>query len=189
MAKGRKPKPREQNEAAGNPARRPDRGPGPTVLRDSTYVAPAFLSEAGRGVWSEVVPTLEKMGVMSRGDVPIVAMLCETQPLWRRALEDYRDAKSRFIPKAVKTVNVLNPETGKHEAMSVPVGMALMPAAGEFAELSKLMIRMYEQLGMSPSARSRVDALPVGGDAANNGDAGDEFFNVQGVPKALRLAQ
>jgi hypothetical protein len=152
------------------------------------------MSAGGREHFDEVVGVLDQMGVMSLSDVPLVAMCAETRALWQRAWKEYQSAGQRMVPKGWRTITVEevdgagNVQTVKRD---MPTGLELMPAGREFVELSKLLIRYYEQMGMSPTARARLEAPPVGPGATggNKGTPDDEFFNKPGeVPPALKIS-
>lgn len=176
--RGRKPKPSALKEAQGNPGRRPlnEREPKPST---SNIRPPEGIGEKAREVWERRVPMLIDMGVMTDADVPLVRNMCELEILAERALTDYREAKQRFHPKGFRRMKLKDPETGGEVTTDVPTGMELIPAAKEYTRLLELQVRIWAELGMTPSSRARLDVDAAGGGAGDpeDPDSKDSFLD------------
>lgn len=90
MARGRPPKPDALNELRGDPGKRrryeiAPKGP------EGSPVPPAYLSEAARAIWDEVLPDLEAMGVVTKIDRLTLVVLVEAYARYRAAAEKIDD--------------------------------------------------------------------------------------------------
>jgi P27 family predicted phage terminase small subunit len=137
--RGRKPKPSRLRIVGGNAGRRPinTREPKPAIAAPS---APAVLRGEARREWRRVVPMLEAMGVLAAIDRAALAAYCQSYGRWLDAERELRRAGLTF-------------ETDKGNHVQSPlVGIARRAMAD--------VVRYSAEFGMTPSARSRVQADP-----------------------------
>lgn len=156
--KGRKPRPTRLQVIAGNPGGRPLNA-NEAELDLSQPDPPAFLCEDGREEWSRVVQVLFDAGLMTDLDRGALAAYCQAYGRWaaaERALREMSDKDRLTKGMVIKTTN----------------GNAIQnPLVGIANKALHEMVRCASEFGMTPSARSRVDAKPPskGNKFANNG--------------------
>jgi P27 family predicted phage terminase small subunit len=168
MTQGRKRTPTALKLVKGNPGKRalPANEAQPDLSRPKP---PGFLGRDGRFEWARVIEVLFTNGLMTDLDVPALTAYCDAFGQWAqavRALE--RDAKVDaskkygFVEKTSSGNNVQNPLVGiRNKARSDCVRFAL-------------------EFGMSPSSRSKVNAVfpnkPANAAPAKKKNPADEFF-------------
>lgn len=143
MKAGRKPKPTELKRLEGNPGQRPlnENEPKPRPIRPE---CPEWLSDVAKAKWNEVVPRLERTGVLTEVDGDVLAQYCSAFSNWRRY---------ELLAKDEKPVM----ETASGYLQQSPMVAAVMKA-------SMLVCRLGELLGLNPSSRSRIVVPPGDGD-------------------------
>lgn len=121
--------------------------PEPEYLNDLT--APKFLSALAVKVWDEVVPNLHRAGLLTKIDVPMLAMGCT-------AIAQYRVAaiKADNLVKA----KIIEGEDGRIEETGAHVNPWLIVQSMSF----KQAMAVFQQFGMSPVARTRITVKPQG---------------------------
>jgi P27 family predicted phage terminase small subunit len=123
---------------------RPDRAPESEASPDpaSPYQlkAPEWLSERATQKWDELALRLHGLGLLTEIDLDVFAMYCHTWDRWRSSEEQ------------VEKHGAITVAQSGYEAVSPHVTRA----KNHLAELMKLS----GLLGLSPSARSRVEAVP-----------------------------
>lgn len=144
---GRKPKPNEIKELAGNPGKRPlNNSPKPRPV--APKMPRGILPPEARKLWREVVPKLERLGVVTEVDGPALLLMCLHYAMAVRAARTLKDAGI--------TVRDTNGVERKHPALQI------------LRDNSSAWRQYAEQFGLTPSARSRLN-IPEPEDA-------DEFF-------------
>lgn len=136
MITGRKPKPTELRRLEGNPSGRPfnELEPKPRPLRP---VCPDWMTEDAKSKWDELIPKLERTGVLTEIDGDALAQYCTAFANWKQ----YEQLAAR-LPPVMKV--------GKSGYMQqAPMVAATMKA-------STLVARLAERLGLDPSSRSRI---------------------------------
>jgi P27 family predicted phage terminase small subunit len=139
--RGRKPKPTAQKKLEGNPGGRklnehePELPPAvetpPLELLDDT---------AGLAEWSRLVPLLRKAHAISEGDRASLLALCQQ---WSRYLEANKHAaRTGMVVKSPSGYPMPNPYIGISNK-----------ALGN-------CVKLWVELGLTPSARSRVTVTP-----------------------------
>jgi P27 family predicted phage terminase small subunit len=105
---------------------------------------PAELDDDARLEWDRVMPDLYRAGLMTRLDRAVLAAYCSAHGRWARAERALRklgdEGADGLLIKTAKGNVIQNPL----------VGIANKAAAD--------MVRFAAELGMTPSARSRVSA-------------------------------
>lgn len=156
MAKGRKPKPSRIKAIEGNPGKRPINAKEPKP-KGELPPAPAHLRAGARKAWARLASRLETSGIATAIDAIALEVLCEA---YADLLEARRKLK-RFGSNYYETVNQAG---GKmHRAH---------PALAAVRDADRRLRGWLAEFGMTPSARSRVDAAGQEG-----ADPADEFLN------------
>ena len=138
--KGRKPTPTALHVLRGNPGkrRRNPREPRPPALE--ALEAPAWLDPAAREEWQRLAPLLGQLGVVTATDADVLAAYCEAWVTWKQATLKLR--QGGLIVTTGKGDRVVSPYVKiAHHAMA-------------------LCARLLVELGMTPSARARVQVRP-----------------------------
>ncbi len=141
---GRRPHPTRLKVVRGNPGKRPlnTREPQPAAATDAFDAPPAELAGdvAALVEWARVAPMLRACGLVTEAERSALTALCQQ---WSRYLEAHGKVMSLgMVVKAANGVPVVNPY--------------LAVADKALAHCLKLWV----ELGLTPSGRSRMTALP-----------------------------
>ena len=131
--------------------------PDPEYLSDLT--APEYLSASAAKVWDEVVPNLRAALLLTKVDVPMLAMGCN-------AIAQYRVAATRASDDQLIKSKMVHPEDG---SAPVAVGEHVNPWLIVQSMSFKQAMTVFQQFGMSPAARTRISVNPQG-DLFGNGE-------------------
>ena len=140
--RGRKPTPTAIKELEGNPGHRPLNPNEPKPLRKAP-ACPKWLSDDAKREWRRLVKKLEALGVLTELDMAVFATYCDAFAKWKEADEFLTQRGLFFITPS-----------------GYPQQFPQVAIAQNYA---KLMNRCAEQLGLTPSARSRIIAENIGG--------------------------
>ena len=128
--------------AKGNPGKRPLNKSEPRPPSDD-ITPPEWVTGVAREKWDNVVPKLIGMGVMTNADVDTIARYCTMHEQYVKYLEQVRRGLD---------VLVIRDDAGKVKYMqSTPAATMMMKLAGS-------MLRIEQEFGLTPSARSGVSA-------------------------------
>lgn len=159
MTAGRKPKPTALKLVTGNPGKRAlnKKEAKPDL---SIPTPPPFLNDDAKVEWGRVVDVLFRAGLMTELDRAALAAYCQAYGRWaqaERALSRMADKDEFNRALMVKTHN----------------GTAIQnPLVGTANKAKADMVRYAVEFGMTPSARSKVNANPDD----NQKDQLKEFF-------------
>jgi P27 family predicted phage terminase small subunit len=120
--------------------RAPEREATPNVASGDQLKAPEWLSEGAKAKWDELALRLHSLGLLTEIDLDVFAAYCVSWANWRDAEE--------CIEKFGATTKV---QSG-YEAVSPHVTRA----KNHLAEV----IKLSSLLGLSPSARTRIEVRP-----------------------------
>ena len=140
MQRGPKPKPTKLALVQGNPGKRRlnQNEPEPPV---GDIPIPAFLTPYAAEEWRRLVPMLIAAGLVAQVDHAALEGYCQAYGRWRLAEESVAGPPvvlgSNNVPKENPCIRVARTER-------------------------KEMLRFAAELGLTPSARSRVERLPTG---------------------------
>ena len=139
MRPGRKPKPTQLKLLAGNPGHRPlnDAEPEAPVGRPS----PDFLDEVAGDEWDRICDLLERMGLLSMADRTVITAYCVIYSRWVEA--------ERMVKKSGTIVKSPNKESAIMSPYLCVANRAM-----------EQMLKLCVELGLSPSARSRIHIPP-----------------------------
>ena len=140
--RGPRPEPTVLKMAKGNPGKRK---PNPREPKPTTegITPPDYLAGPSLEKWNELRPQLEEMGVLTVADVETLARYCTMYEQWRKYLEQVRRGLD---------VLVIRDESGKVKYMQST------PAAVRLDKLAVSMLRIEQEFGLTPSARSSINA-------------------------------
>jgi P27 family predicted phage terminase small subunit len=133
--RGRKPKPTALKLVDGNPGRRPIRGsePKPPATRPT---CPAHLSPTAKAEWKRLAGALSEIGLLTQIDRTVLAAYCQAYGRWVEA-----ERRLAETPPLLKT----------------PAGyVQVSPWVTISNKQVELMTRLMAELGLTPSARSRL---------------------------------
>jgi P27 family predicted phage terminase small subunit len=143
--RGRRPEPTIYKLARGNPGKRPLNDHEPRPPADAVR-PPDWVTGVAREKWDEVVPKLLAMGVMTNADVDTIARYCSMHEQYLKYLEQVRRGLD---------VIVMRDESGRVKYMQSA------PAATMLLKLATAMLRIEQEFGLTPSARSGIVATPA----------------------------
>lgn len=150
MKPGPKPKPTADKEMRGNPGKRSLNAnePRPPVARPS---APLWLSDAAKLVWAEYVDQLADVGLMTYLDVGALAAYCVTYARWQEA------------EQALRRMGANDPATHGYVIKTSNKNFIQNPLLNVANAARDSWLKLAEQFGMTPSARSRLEVdVPTG---------------------------
>ena len=127
----------------GNPGRRPlPKGePRPKVTAPS---CPDWLDKEAKAAWRELVPQLLAVRCLTKQDRMTLAAVCNVWSRYRKAVEALRSGLTQDSAQ----------------------GIIRRPESAIAAECERLIAALGDRLGLSPSARTRID-VGAGGDQAD----------------------
>jgi P27 family predicted phage terminase small subunit len=140
--RGPRPEPTIIKMAKGNPGKRPLNKSEPKPPSDD-ITPPEWVTGVARSKWDEVVPKLIGMGVMTNADIDTIARYCTMHEQYVKYLEQVRRGLD---------VLVIRDEKGKVKYMQST------PAATMLMKLAASMLRIEQEFGLTPSARSGIGA-------------------------------
>ena len=162
----------------------------PQAPKTSQPEAPAGVSGVAKKAWPGLVGLLEGMGVLTTADLRIVERYLETWAIWRRNL-DFIAEKGDVYP-----IKQWNPHAGvpgddgktKSGALEV-IGFREFPHVRIVARMANLLISMERELGLTPSARTRIelDSQSPRGVGRPPGTRKDSQIDVHDVRSGPRL--
>lgn len=159
MTRGRKPKPTHLKLVTANPVRRP-KGMKEAKAKPGIPAIPSSLEGEAAEEWGRVSAELYEMGLLARVDRAALAAYCQSFARWHQA-----EAAIRRMAENDKLTGGLLIKTTNGNAIQNPlVGIANKAAAD--------MVRYAAEFGMTPSARSRINAEPPQDDE----DPTERFF-------------
>lgn len=147
MTRGRKPKPTHLRLVGGNAGKRP------LNLREATPpigvpTVPDFLNASARKEWARVARELGNIGLLSTIDRGALAAYCQAYGVWveaERGIKRLADGGDKYGGLLTRTSN----------------GNVIQnPLVGIANKARSDTVRFAAEFGMTPSARSRVQADP-----------------------------
>lgn len=151
MTAGRKPKPTHLKLVTGNPGKRP-------LPKAEAKVVPALpsppphLADEAKVEWGRVSEDLFKVGLLSHIDRAALAAYCQAYGRWVQA----ERAIAEMAKRDQLTGGLMIKTTNGNAIQNPLVGTANKAAAD--------MVRFAAEFGMTPSARSRINAEPTSQD-------------------------
>lgn len=145
-ARGPSPKPPEVKLLEGNPGKRPLNlnSPKPAPVAPD---CPGWISGEARTEWERIAPELERLGLLTRVDMAMLAGYCQSYSRWIAA--------EQLIAAGPLVV-----ESGGERYSTIKAHPAIAIAQKE----RTLMLQFGARLGLSPSDRGRMTLPEVDGD-------------------------
>ena len=147
--RGPAPKPTSIREREGNPARRPlpAHEPRPQL---GEPVMPKYLDREGRQEWKRLVPILLSIRVLSTADGLELGNLCQAYS---------------FLVQAHEAMRLAGKGGGSGLLMKTPGGYVQQsPLIGIINGQVEIINRISREFGLTPSSRTRIEALAEPGD-------------------------
>ena len=139
--RGVKPQPTVLKLLKGNPGRRPLNQLEPQPARDA-ILPPTYLVGASLDKWNEVLPGLLATGVITNADIETLARYCTMYEQFLFCLVEIRAGRDQIELKHPETGELLN-------IKSTPAGLNMH-------KLAASMLRIEQEFGLTPSARSGI---------------------------------
>ncbi len=137
---GRPPKPTRLKILQGNPGRRPLNKNEPRPQPLDLPKPPEHMHQMGKELWNEVVPELCRVRLLTRLDLPLLELFCESYAKFRQADEFIREHGEQFA--------VTN-QRGEIQVVREN------PAVSIRRNCVAAMNKIGQELGLSPASRSR----------------------------------
>lgn len=158
--RGRKPKPTHLKLVTGNPGKRPVNDREPSVSL-SLPTPPPHLSDDAKVEWGRVSEQLYRAGLLSEVDRAALAAYCQAYGRWVQAERAIAE-----MAKRDQLTGGLMIKTSNGNAIQNPLVGTANKAMAEF-------VRIAAEFGMTPSARSRIDAEKT---RLNDEDPASRYF-------------
>jgi P27 family predicted phage terminase small subunit len=147
MKPGTKPRPARLKLITGNPGKRPLNRHEPQA-RPALPSPPTHLTEEALEEWRRVAAELHRLGMLSEIDRTALAAYAQAYGRWVKA----ERALSRMAEKDLLTGGLMIRTSNGNAIQNPLVGTANAASAA--------MMKYAVELGMTPSARTRIIALP-----------------------------
>jgi P27 family predicted phage terminase small subunit len=148
--RGRKPKPAHLRLIEGNPGKRA-LPKGVKIEPTEAPEPPTFIKGYAREEWDRIAPGLALMGMLTAIDTAALASYCQSYAVWRQATE----AINKMAASDMLTGGLMIKTTNGNAIQNPLVGTANKAASD--------MVRYAAEFGMTPSARTRLNASLPGG--------------------------
>lgn len=156
MKPGPVPENPDSKELRGNPGKRSNESK-PVCADPREPDCPEWLDDEAKAKWVEIVEHLAYIGLLARIDGAAIAQYCDAYSRWVQC--------SRWLGK-----NGITYESQKDRSGAVM--FRLHPQVSEARQLVGLMLRLGNDMGMTPASRHRMSAVPPS-------EHGDEFDRYQ----------
>lgn len=140
----RGPRPKPTNLKIIEGTYRKDRAPENEARPQDPAAPPSWLRKDQLAVWSEVVPHLERVGLATTADQVVLGRYVDMLTAWVTLAKDIRGL--------TKSSRYHYTEAGTHR---------VHPAFAEFRTLGAELLKLEREFGMTPSARTGIEAAPT----------------------------
>ena len=147
MTRGPKPSPTVLKLLKGNPGKRPINKDEPTPTPVRKPKPPIELDPSARKEWRRVVGELDKLGMVSKLDVSVLAAYCVSFSRFKAANE------------ALKVVSEKDPAFHGMLIKTKQGNWIQNPLVGVARRAAADMAQFASEFGMTPSSRTRVRAV------------------------------
>lgn len=124
--------------------------PRPEKLGDLT--PPELLTEEGKEIWRSVAEYLHRLNLLTEIDTLSLLVFCDVVEKWRKA--------KRFLDESGSTYEIFHEQTPEEVAAKVPKKLkycAQYPQVSIYNQLTKDIIRIGNQFGLTPAARASLN--------------------------------
>lgn len=170
--RGRKPEPTHLRLVKGNPSRRPlpKDEPKPRVALRMPD-PPSHLNAPAKREWRRKAPELHRIGLLTKIDDGALAAYCYSYGIWVEATKELAKVKRKMAADGKEAYGGFLAST-KTSVMVNPLVTVARDALRD-------MMRVAVEFGMTPSARTRIEAEPPSDrqpDPARHEDPAAEFL-------------
>lgn len=154
---GRRPKPTALKLVAGNPGKRAINKKEPKARREIPS-CPAHLNDVSKVAWGRLTVMLDRLGVLTEADAMALERLCD-------CYSEILECREIIV------------RDGRTYTTTTTTGDTLIkghPASGQLRAADSQFKSYLVEFGLTPAARSKVNATPTDGD--DKEDPLAEFF-------------
>lgn len=146
-SRGPQPLPTQLKLIRGNPGREVlnRHEPQPRLAPD-VPVAPDYLTPYAREEWDRIITEIYRLKLVTIVDVTALTAYCETYSLWRTA----KDAIAAMAAHDTLTKGLM---------VKTPNGVSANPLVSVAQSAARDLIRFAAEFGLTPVARSRINAI------------------------------
>jgi P27 family predicted phage terminase small subunit len=153
--KGPPPKPTKLRLLQGNPSREPinTKEPQPEAIA-ADIPPPMELGEQAALIWAFMCSTLSSIGLLTVCDLRILARYCDLCVRWYQAklfLDEHGETY-----EVLENVRVYDKEKKVWDTVEKRKGFANYPQVKNYFAYCKELIRIEQEMGLTPAARSRI---------------------------------
>ena len=128
----------------GNPGKRRINAREPQLIA-AAPACPRWLRPEAKNVWRRMIPRLADMRILTHVDQDALAAYCQIYARWKAA-EEFIQQHGEVYPVRDEKGNVRR--------------MKVYPQVSIAASLLQMLRSFMQEFGMTPSARTRVEAIP-----------------------------
>ena len=170
MRKGRRPKPTNLKMISGNPGQRPLNRGEPAYESLEIGNPPEDSSDEVKSEWMNIGSQLAGLGILQTVDRHIFHRYCDALVRWKRIVRYLDSQASAFNPSGIRYPILEQKFTRTEKGNWIPEfdengnpvmqtnKFRVMPEVAEYRRLSDTLLKLENELGLSPSARTRVSA-------------------------------
>lgn len=171
------PKPTALRILQGNPSRRPINAAEPKPETVTGKIPPPNeLTGEALKIWDWMCVTLAKVGLLTICDLRILCRYCDLCVRWWAAKQFLDEHGETY--EVVKPVRLYNKETKSWDTVDKPDKWLNYPQVKNYLAYSKELLRIEQELGLTPAARSRIQVeifnKPAAADALADYLAGND---------------
>ena len=139
-------------------------------------ICPSHLSRREKVVWRETVGHLSAMGVLAVADRAAVARYCRMSVRWRDLADIVAKGGETYLTRRVVQPHEKMLTDEDHEEIEIHI--QARPEVGILDKLTTQLLRIEQQFGMTPAARSSIQV------AGNKGAEGRSDAKLRLLKKA-----
>jgi len=118
---------------------------------DMSPQPPDYLSDAAKQVWFHIIPKLLMLRIVGDIDADALARYCDALVKWRRAAVFLEGHPELVYP-------IRGPGTPENPNGRL-LGLAPYPQNGLYEKYARILDRLEQSFGLTPSARTRITAM------------------------------
>lgn len=174
--RGPAPKPTALKIVQGNPGKQKLNDKEPKPPKTKNPKPPIALSKQQKKYWKLYTNILTITKVLTDADLMLLARYCDGLEDWTK-LRENKVKFGRAVPKYEWVRNYITNKDGTKSVEMVRQlsGFIKNPDAQAFTELSRDLLKMEQELGLTPASRSRV-LIESGQKGVNEEDELDDYL-------------
>lgn len=164
---GPPPKPTKLRMLQGNASRRPinTNEPQPEVA-PAAVEPPVELEGDAKRIWDMMVPILSKIGLLTVCDLRVFARYCDLCVRWWET-KQFLDANGETYA-IYEPLKKYNKTAKKWESDEMQAKWANYPQVKNYLSYAKELIRIEQEMGLTPASRSRIQVEIWGKDKTDD---------------------